>query len=276
MVQINLIVGRQVASFTEGAVAWLSYADRLYQLPLGVVGIAIGVVILPELARRLRAGDEAGGQEAFNRAAELSLALTVPAAVALMVIPVPLISVLFERGAFTSDDTMNTALALAVYGAGLPAFVLHKVLQPLYYAREDTRRPFAYAVVAMLLNVAVAVGLMPFLGFIAAALATTVAGWGMVLQLALGARAMGPAARFDSRMRQRLPRIVAAAAVMGAVLWGAVIVLNPFLGTDGIRAIALLVLVGIGIVSYFGTGFALGAFRMAEFKAALRRNRAPR
>jgi len=98
VVQINLLVGRQVASVYDGAVAWLSYADRLYQLPLGVVGIAIGIVLLPDLTRRLRAGDEAGGRDAFNRAAEISLALTIPAAIALILVPVPLTAVLFERG----------------------------------------------------------------------------------------------------------------------------------------------------------------------------------
>jgi len=271
VVQINGIVGRQVASFTEGAVAWLSYADRLYQLPLGVVGIAIGVVLLPDLARRLRAGDAEGGQDAFNRAAELCLALTVPAAVALMVIPVPLVSVLFQRGAFTQQDTISTALAVAVYGAGVPAFVMHKVLQPLFYAREDTRRPFNYALVALVLNAAVAIGLMPWLGFVAAALGTTVAGWGMLAQLAWGARSMGGAARFDARMRARLGRIVAAAAVMGAVLWAVATLMAPLLAAPGLRSLALLVLIGIGIVSYFGAGFAIGAFRWAELRGALRR-----
>jgi putative peptidoglycan lipid II flippase len=274
VVQINLIVGRQVASFTDGAVAWLSYADRLYQLPLGVVGIAIGVVLLPDLSRRLRAGDDAGGQGAFNRAAELCLALTVPAAVALIVIAVPLIQVLFERGAFTTDDTMNTALALAVYGAGLPAFVMHKVLQPLFYAREDTRRPFLYALVALVINLVVAVGLMPWLGFIAAALGTTLAGWFMVLQLALGARAtMAGAARFDARLRQRLVRILIAAAVMGLVLWGLWALLLTPLGTPGLRSPALLVLILAGIATYFGIGFAIRAFSLTELRAALRRNR---
>jgi putative peptidoglycan lipid II flippase len=273
VVQINLIVGRQVASFTEGAVAWLSYADRLYQLPLGVVGIAIGVILLPDLSRRLRAGDRDGGQEAFNRAAELSLALTIPAAVALIVIAVPLIQTLFQRGAFTTDDTMNTALALAVYGAGLPAFVMHKVLQPLFYAREDTRRPFLYALAAMVVNLVIAVGLMPWLGFIAAALATTVAGWAMVLQLALGARAMDGAARFDARLRARLPRIVLAAALMGAVLFGGIILLNPLLGDPELDTPALALLIVLGIATYFGVGFGIGAFSRAEFRAALRRNR---
>ncbi|MDP4892943.1 murein biosynthesis integral membrane protein MurJ, partial [Cypionkella sp.] len=131
VVQINLLVGRQVASYTEGAVSWLVYADRLYQLPLGVVGIAIGTVLLPDLSRRLRAGDEAGSRESFNRGTEFALALTLPAAAALITIAVPLTSVLYQRGAFGAVDATNTALALAIYGAGLPAFVLHKVFQPL-------------------------------------------------------------------------------------------------------------------------------------------------
>ena len=131
VVQINLLVGRQVGSFFDGAIAWLSYADRLYQLPLGVVGIAVGIVLLPELSRRLQAGDDAGGQDALSRAAEVSLALTLPAAVALCVIPGSLVSVLFERGAFTAEDSASTALAVAIYGLGLPAFVLQTVWQPV-------------------------------------------------------------------------------------------------------------------------------------------------
>ncbi|MBT9244119.1 murein biosynthesis integral membrane protein MurJ [Gemmobacter fulvus] len=271
VVQINLLVGRQVASFTEGAVAWLSYADRLYQLPLGVVGIAIGTVLLPELSRRLRAGDLAGGQSAFNRGAEFALALTIPAAVALVVIAMPLTQVLFQRGEFGADDTANTALALAAYGLGLPAFVLHKVLQPLYYAREDTRSPFRFALWSMLVNVAFAVGMMPVIGFLAAALATTVSGWVMVWQLWYGSRRMGEAAQFDARFKSRLPRILLAAAVMGGVLWAMAVALGPALDARAWRWLALSALVGAGIVSYFGAGALIGAFRLGEFKAALRR-----
>ena len=112
VMQINLLVGRQVASFYEGAVAWLNYADRLYQLPLGVVGIAIGVVLLPDLSRRLKAGDEQGSHTQISRAAEVSLALTIPSAVALMVIPFTLATVLFQRGATTTDDAAAIALSL--------------------------------------------------------------------------------------------------------------------------------------------------------------------
>lgn len=272
VVQINLLVGRQVASYTEGAVSWLVYADRLYQLPLGVVGIAIGTVLLPDMSRRLRAGDAAGGRESFNRGCEFALALTVPAAVALVVIALPLTQVLYQRGAFGPDDTASTALVLAIYGAGLPAFVLHKVLQPLYYAREDTRRPFRYAVVSMILNAAIAIGLMPHIGFAAAALATTLAGWIMVLQLWFGTRRMGDEARFDTRSRSRIPRQVIAALAMGAALWVGQIVLGPLFGDAVWRYAALLALIAIGIVSYFAAGTAIGAFRLSDFRG-LRRQR---
>lgn len=271
VVQINLLVGRQVASFFEGAVAWLNYADRLYQLPLGVVGIAIGVVLLPDLSRRLRAGDAAGGQDAFNRATEISLALTIPAAIALMVIPLPLVSVLFERGAFNSDDTAATALAVAVYGLGLPAFVMQKTLQPLFFAREDTKHPFYYALIAMVLNAALAIGLSPLIGFIAAAIGTTITGWATVLLLWLGTRNMGDAARLDARFKSRLWRIVVASIGMGLVLAITATVMKPFFGLPMIRYAALLTLVAIGMGSYFALGQMLGAFKLSEFRRNLRR-----
>ena len=271
VVQINLLIGRQVASFFEGAVAWLNYADRLYQLPLGVVGIAIGVVLLPDLSRRLRAGDTAGGRDAFNRAAEISLALTIPAAVALMVIPIPLVSVLFERGAFTSDDTMATAMAVAVYGLGLPAFVLQKALQPLYFAREDTRRPFYYALAAMVLNAALAIGLSPVIGFIAAAIGTTLTGWATVWMLWRGARDMGEAATFDDRFKRRIWRIVTAALGMGVLLWLVMVLVGPWLAVPTVRYLALAILIASGIGGYFALAQAIGAFRITDVRAALRR-----
>ena len=272
VVQINLLVGRQVASFTEGAVAWLTYADRLYQLPLGVVGIAIGTVLLPDLSRRLRAGDSDGGRASLNRGAEVALALTLPAAVALVVIAGPLCAVLYERGAFTPADTHATALVLAIYGLGLPAFVLHKVLQPLFYAREDTSRPFRYAVISMILNALIAVGLMPWLGFAAAAWATTLAGWVMVWQLWAGSRKMGPEATMDDRFRARLPRIIAATLIMGAALWAAAWGLTPWLDARHWRFAALGALIALGIVTYFGAGTLIGAFRLSEFRALRRKS----
>ncbi|MCG7493697.1 murein biosynthesis integral membrane protein MurJ [Thalassobius sp. Cn5-15] len=271
VVQINLLVGQQVASYFDRAVGWLYAADRLYQLPLGVVGIAIGVVLLPDLSRRLKAGDEAGSRNALSRAAEISLALTIPAAVALVVIPLPLVSVLFERGAMTADDSASIAIAVAIYGLGLPAFVLQKILQPLFFAREDTKTPFHYALWAMVVNAVLAVGLAPLIGWTASAVATTVAAWTMVAQLSLGTRRFGDVARFDPRFKTRIWRITAASLAMGAILWGGHLVLTPFLGMTGIRYGALTVLVAVGIISYFAIGQVIGAFRLAEFKGAMRR-----
>ena len=271
VMQINLVVGQLVASQYDSAVSWLFAADRLYQLPLGVVGIAVGIVLLPDLSRRLKARDSAGARDAYSRAGEFAMALTIPSAIALMVIPLPLVSVMFERGQTGADDVAAIALAVAIYGLGLPAFVLQKVVQPQYFARGDTKRPFYFAVVAMLINAGIAVGLAPIVGWIAPALGTTIAGWAMLGLLYWGLGGMGDTVQVDARYRQRLPRIVAASLAMGAVLWIAAILLKPALGTDYIRYIALLGLIGLGAVSYFGAAQMFGALSLSEIKGAVRR-----
>ncbi len=271
VMQVNLLVGQQVASNYDKAVSWLYSADRLYQLPLGVVGIAVGIVLLPDLSRRLKSGDDSGARMALSRAGEVSLALTVPCAVALVVIPLQLVAVLFERGAFGSDDSAATALAVAIYGLGLPAFVLQKILQPLFFAREDTKSPFRYAVVAMIVNAALAIGLAIWIGWIAAAFATTLAGWVMVWQLMRGARSFGDVARFDAQFYRRIWRIALASALMGAVLWAVGAVLGPLFAIGGWRWLALLVLLMVGGLSYGAFGQLLGAFRLSEIRSTLRR-----
>ena len=273
VVQINLLVGGQVASYFDKAVGWLYAADRLYQLPLGVVGIAIGVVLLPDLSRRLAAQDDSGGRDALSRAGEVSLALTIPSAVALVVIPVPLVSVLFERGATTAADSHAIATAVAIYGLGLPAFVMQKILQPLFFAREDTQSPFRFALVAMAINAVAAIGLAQFLGWFAPAIATTLAGWAMVALLVRGSRDMGEVARFDARFHRRIRRICIASALMGALLWGAAQIMETALHTAGLRYLALAGLVLFGIVVYFGAGQMIGAFKLSEFRRNLRRSR---
>jgi putative peptidoglycan lipid II flippase len=199
------------------------------------------------------------------------MGLTVPAAIALVVIPIPLVRVLFERGAFGTDDTAATAVAVASYGLGLPAFVLQNLLQPVYFARENTKTPFYFAVVAMIINAAIAVGLAPFIQFWAAALATTVAGWAMVLMLAIGARRYGTIARFDRQFWKRFVRVCIASVAMGGCLWFASVMLGQLFGTAGFEILALIILVTVGMVSYFGIGHLIGAFKLSEFKAAMRR-----
>lgn len=271
VVQVNLLVGRQVASYFDGAIQWLAVADRLYQLPLGVVGIAIGVVLLPDLSRRLAARDAAGGQHAFNRATEFALALTLPAAVGLIVVPGPVISVLFERGAFDAQDSQATAAALGIYALGLPFFVMQKVLQPLYFARHDTRTPFYFALVSMVLNAALAIGLAPVAGYLSAAIGTTFSTAAMVMLLWRGSRHMGVEVETDARLRRAVPRLLAASLVMAGGVWLLGRVLDPWLYSDGIRypALALLVLGGLAI--YLGAAVVLGALSLSGLRGMVRR-----
>ena len=271
VMQINLVVGQLVASQYDNAVSWLFAADRLYQLPLGVVGIGVGIVLLPDLSRRLKAEDTTGAREAYSRAAEFSMALTIPSALALMLIPLPLVSVLFERGQTGVDDTAAIAVAVSIYGLGLPAFVLQKVLQPQYFARGDTSDPFHFALVAMVVNAAIAVGLSPIVGWMAPAIATTVAGWTMLALLFGGLRGLGKSARLDRRYRSRLLRILLASVIMGASLWATSVVLSAALGADYIRYLALAALITVGIVSYLGAAQLFGALRLSEIRSAVRR-----
>jgi putative peptidoglycan lipid II flippase len=203
----------------------------------------------------------------------MSMVLAIPSAVALLVIPVSLVEALFQRGAFDAYDTAATALACAVYGLGLPAFILQKVVQPLYFAREDTKRPFYFAVGAMFVNAGVAIGLAPVIGFISAAIATTLAGWAMLALLWTGTRNMGDAARFDARAKSRIWRIVFASAIMGGALWVGQFALAPLMDMPGYKVLGLALLCLSGAAVYAVAGFALGAFSPSELRRVFRRQR---
>ncbi|MFN3259646.1 MAG: murein biosynthesis integral membrane protein MurJ [Pikeienuella sp.] len=273
VMQINLLIGTVIASFHAGAVAWLSYADRLYQLPLGVVGVAIGVVLLPELSRRFRAGDGAGARAAFCRAAEFSMALTLPAAVALVALAGPLAAVLFGRGAFGAEDAAAVARATALFALGLPAFVMQKVVQPAFFAREDTKTPLYCALASVALNTAVSAGGAPLIGWEAIPLGTTLAGWLNLALLWRFARAFGDDVAPDERLRRRLPRLLAASLLMGAALFAAAAAMECALVAPGLRYAALGLLVLGGGVVYAAAAWGLGGFAPADLRAAMRRGR---
>ena len=182
--QLNLLISTALAStLPGGSVSYLYYADRLNQLPLGVVGIAVGTAILPPLSRHIRLGRSAEAVATQNRGLELALLLTLPAAVGLAVLATPILSVLFQHGAFGAADTAATAAALAAYALGLPAFVLVRVLAPAFFARHDTATPVKVAVAAMATNLCLTLVLMQFLAHVGIALATTAAGWVNALAL---------------------------------------------------------------------------------------------
>jgi len=277
--QINIVIGTVIASLQAGAVSYLYYADRLYQLPLGIVGVAVGVVLLPDLARSLRAGDHRSVMDNQNRSIEFALLLTLPAALALAVAAEPIIRVLFERGAFGVADTRATAWALTAFAIGLPSFVLIKVLQPAFFAREDTRTPMRYAVWNMVLNVAGSiaffftfqqVGLMPHVGI---ALATSLSGWvnAVLLWRALDKREH---VTVDDRLRRNVMLIVLASVGMGAAIWVLIALLAAPLATaaDVARqAGALTLVLTAGLVVYALIIQMAGVMRWGDFLRRLAR-----
>ncbi|MGH6827091.1 murein biosynthesis integral membrane protein MurJ [Methyloceanibacter sp.] len=271
MNQITVVLNTVIASLQDRVVSWFYYADRLFQLPLGVIGVAVGVVLLPELSRRLRSGDHQAAMDSENRSLETALLLTLPAAVALFVAANPIVRVLFERGAFSAIDAHSTAAMLAALAPGLPAFVLIKVFHPGFFAREDTKTPMIFAGIGMAANVMLALLLFVVLGAVGIAIATTIAGW---LQAALLAGTLKERGEFalDRTCKRRLPAILAASLIMGAVVWALVHGLGPwFEPVNGtlVQVVALMLLVGSGLAVYAGTAAALGAFDARSLLARL-------
>lgn len=264
--QLNIMIGTIIASFSASAVSYLYYADRIYQLPLGVVGIAIGVALLPDLSRQLRSGDHDGVHHTQNRALEFSLVLTLPAAAALVVIAGPIVQVLFERGAFSAASTAATAPALAAFGLGLPAFVLIKVFSPGFFAREDTATPMWFAGIGMVVNVVGSLALFPFLAHVGIAIATSVAGWVNALLLGVTLWRRGYFAA-DVLLLKRLPLILLSALIMSVVIWLAAEGLATWLTAEALllRASALAAIVALGGLVFFSACQFTGAVDLKRY-----------
>ncbi len=266
--QLAVIVATQVASQTPASVSRLYYADRVFQLPLGFVGVGIGIVLLPEIGRLLRAGALDTLHAAQNRAMEWSLLMAIPASVALAVLAEPIVSVLFEHGAFTTLDTAETAAALTALAPGLAAAAVSRVLAQPFFARENARPPLIAAFVTLLMTFVGATALDAPFGVRGIAAGITLGAFAGVAVLA-GVLAGGDLWRSDTRLRERAPRILLASAVMGTGLWLARPVLQPWLTPDLpplSRALALAALCGGGLLVYAIAVFALRAVEWRDLR----------
>lgn len=256
-----------------GTISALYYADRIAQLPLGVVGIAIGTALLPLLARQLRAGQAESAMANQNRAIEFGLLFSLPAAVALCLLSEPIVRVLFERGRFGPEDTLRTAGALAAFAVGLPAFVLVKAFTPGFFAREDTRTPLVIAVVSIVVNVALNLLFLygTALAQVGIALATSLSGWLNAVLLA-GVLRRRDHWIADRRLAARALRMLAAAAGMGIALWLALILLAPIVAQANVKgALAFVALCVLGAAIYAALGALLGIVRLSEVRFVMRR-----
>ncbi|HZF75064.1 MAG TPA: murein biosynthesis integral membrane protein MurJ [Acetobacteraceae bacterium] len=265
--QVNLAVNVAISSLLPaGAVSYLYYADRLVQLPLGVIGAAIGTALLPALSQQIRLGRRLTAHRSQNRAIELSLAFALPSAVGLGVAAGPIVGALFQRGAFDAAAGAATAAALLAYAAGLPAFMIVKALTPGFFARGDTSTPVKVGVFIIALNLSLNLALMPVLGHVGIALSTSVAAWVNTAVLAfilVRRRQLRP----DRRLRRALPRLVFAALVMGAALAAMVAFAYPQAAAVITRIGALLAMIVAAGVLYFGTAQLTGGL---DLRAALR------
>ncbi|BCW86948.1 putative lipid II flippase MurJ [Alphaproteobacteria bacterium SO-S41] len=272
--QISIFISTVIASLQDNGPSILYYADRVYQFPLSIVGTAMGVVLLPTLARHLRGGREDLALYWQNRGIELAMLLTLPAAVALVIISTPVCIALFEGGAFGRDASTAVGQILVVFGLGLPAFILNKVQAPAFFAREDTATPMRYAVFTLAIDLVLAVGLFFVFGLVGIAIGTVVAAWINCGLLAWTLRARG-LYRMDARTLDRLWRIAAASVVMGVALVALRFGLDPwFDGGTGKKfaALALLCFGGLGV--YVVAAFALKATSAGELKEQFARERA--
>lgn len=250
--QITVIAGVMVASSSTSAVSWIYYANRLIELPLGIVGIAIGTVLVPAFTHAVRGGIASELKHVESRGLELALGLAVPAAAALIALAEPIVQVLFQRGSFGPGDTMATAAALAAFALGLPGHVLVKTFSPVFFAREDTGTPMRAVLIGFIVAIGGSLLLMPAFGHVGIALAIAASGWVSALLLGvLIARRFGFG--IDSEAQRRLPRIVLSALLMGLAVEGGHRVLAPWLGAGGggaTRAAVLVALIAAGLCLY--------------------------
>lgn len=273
-VQINLVISTMLAAsfLAHGSVTYIYMADRLNQLPLGLIGIGLGTVLLPTISAQLGAGKEEAALATQNRGLELALLLTLPATAALITCGQPIAAALFGYGRFTPLDVHRTAQALAAFSVGLPSYVLIKVLTPGFYARHDTRTPVRFAVIAMLVNLALNLALIVPLEHMGPPLATAIASSVNVALLYLTLVRRGHFSA-DARLRRRAPRLLLAALAMGGALWAVQDRLMPYVhGSWLVRGAMLAVLVTAGALVYGLATLALGAFTKDDLKLLRRRS----
>ena len=277
--QINIFISSMLASFVDGARSWLAVADRLYQLPLGLIGVAIGVALLPRLSQSVQEGDHDDAAVATDQAIIFAMALTLPAAAALVAMPFFLIDGMFTRGQFTVVDARFTAQALFHYGWGVPAFVLVRVLSPAFFARQDTKTPMKFALASVVVNIVAGIGLFYAVGFQGIAAATAMAAWLNVGLMVWTLNRRGDYA-VSKKAWGRLGRVLAASVALGVLLYMAdqqrAAIEAPLrglsLGGLGPKEIAIvgLSLFGGGVLYPF-LAVAFGGVTLSEIKAALKR-----
>ena len=268
VIQLNLLLDMIIAThLPDASMSYLYYADRLNQLPVGVIGVALGTVLLPFLSRSIASGDDKQVMRSQTQAIEMGLFFTIPAAVAFIIVPNDLIHVLLERSNFSAEATLQTSLTLTAYAAGLPAYVLAKVFVPGYFARGDTKTPLKFATVALFVNVSLNLILMQYFAHVGLAMATAISAWINVLMLAGGLVKRGHY-KIEKALVIRLSKYILCSIIMGIVVWSVQGQVNYLIKGNALQQIGgLLILVASGLTSYIASTFLTKTVKKDELKA---------
>ena len=264
--QINILVGTIIASFQSGAVSYLYYADRVYQINLAIAGIAIGTVMLPQLSKYVEKNNFAQITNLQNRAFELCLFLSLPAAVALFLASDQIITSLFGYGSFDDKSVINTALALTFFSLGVPAFSILKIFSNFFFARNDTKTPFYLSSLSVTLNILISLSFFNKLGFIIIPIATSISSWANVFVYYYFIKKKNLYI-FDNKFLYKFPRIILSVVVMGIVLYLLLgFFSDKFDYNESWKFIYLFIIVIISLISYFFISNFSGAFKFKDIK----------
>jgi len=264
--QINILVGTIIASFQTGAVSYLYYADRVYQINLAVAGIAIGTVMLPELSKHVKNNNYEKISNLQNRALELCLFLSIPAATALFLASNEIITSLFGYGSFNDISVTNTSIALTFFALGVPAFSMLKIFSNFFFARNDTKTPFYLSVISVALNIIISISLFGRLGFVIIPIATSISSWVNVFFHYYFIKKRNFHI-FDSKFIYKFPRMILSVVVMGIVLYLLLgFFSDKFYYNENWKFIYLFTIVIITLIIYFIVSNFLGAFKFKDIK----------
>jgi putative peptidoglycan lipid II flippase len=264
--QINILVGTIIASFQTGAVSYLYYADRVYQINLAVAGIAVGTVMLPELSKHIKSKNIEETKNLQNRSLELCLFLSIPAAIALILASQQIITSLFGYGSFSNTSVTNTAIALTFFAFGVPAFSILKIFSNFFFARNDTKTPFYLSLISVTLNIIISVIFFSRYGFVIIPIATSISSWINVLMHYYFIKKKNFHI-FDSKFIYKFPRMLLSVVVMGIVLYLLLgFFSNKFDYNESWKSIYLFIIVLISLISYFLISNFTGAFKFKDIK----------
>lgn len=270
--QINMAVDTILVSLVgTGAISWLYYANRLQQLPLGVIGAAISVALLPILSKCLKEQQTDEARRTQDKAVEYGLLLSLPAAVLLIVLAEPIVSLLFQHGKFLPEDAVKTAYAVIAYSVGLPCYVMTKALMPNFFARGDTVTPVKYSAVVFMTNLVFILLLMHTYGHIGIACATTIAAFVSLLQYVIGLKKRGYW-QFSRQLTGKICRIILVSFLTGAAVYSCRVMLNDF-SPDWIYGSKWLLLFWLSSLGIFALAFFLISakiFKVIDFGDILR------